>query len=139
MQYRITTLEEIDQIAEQFFQDWKEHRVFLFDAEMGMGKTTFINALCRVMVCKDETSSPTYSLVNEYQSDQGLIYHMDLYRIEDESEAFDAGIEEYLYSNHYCFIEWPSKIETLLPEKYVKVFINLEDNNIRLLTVNANE
>ena len=112
---------------------------FAFDAEMGRGKTTFINALYKVLNVEDETSSPTYSLVNEYASPKGTIFHMDLYRINDVEEALDAGIEEYFYSNSYCFIEWPSKIEELLPSEVVKVFINLGKDNERLITTDYNE
>jgi len=134
MQYTIKDLSEIESIAKTFINDHATEKLFAFEADMGAGKTTFINALCKVLKVKDETSSPTYSLVNEYHSDYGIIYHMDLYRINDLEEAYDAGIEEYLYSGAYCFIEWPSKIDEIIPSRVVKVFINLGLDNERLIT-----
>ncbi|HYK76200.1 MAG TPA: tRNA (adenosine(37)-N6)-threonylcarbamoyltransferase complex ATPase subunit type 1 TsaE [Daejeonella sp.] len=102
-----------------FFAD--SPKVFLFFGEMGAGKTTFIQALCAELGVTDLVASPTFSIVNEYKSRQGVIYHFDFYRIKNEEEAFDIGFEEYLYSGNYCFIEWPEKITSLWPPNYVKV------------------
>lgn len=102
-----------------FFAD--SPKVFLFFGEMGAGKTTFIQALCAELGVTDLVASPTFSIVNEYNSRQGVIYHFDFYRIKNEEEAFDIGFEEYLYSGNYCFIEWPEKITSLWPPNYVKV------------------
>ena len=139
MEFIIQHLDEIDEVAKAFLDQHPSNAIFAFDAEMGRGTTTFINALCKVLNVEDKTSSPTYSLVNEYASPKGNIFHMDLYRINDVEEALDAGIEEYFYSNSYCFIEWPSKIEELLPSEVVKVFINLGKDNERLITTDYNE
>ncbi len=107
-------------------------RVFVFYAEMGVGKTTFIKALCEALGTTDALSSPTYSLVNEYSIGDKVIYHMDLYRLNSLEEALDMGIEDYLSNkNAHIFIEWPQLIETLLPLDVVKVFIETEENGLR--------
>ena len=127
MEIRIDSLADLPQAAETFFNAIGDAKVFAFNAEMGNGKTTFISALLNYMGITELEGSPTYSLVNIYESDQyGKIHHFDLYRIESEEEAFDIGIEEMLYSNHFCFIEWPDKIENLLPEGTKNVSIRLE-------------
>ena len=91
--------------------------VWLFYGEMGAGKTTLIKALCQAWEVEDTVSSPTFALVNEYRTSKGqVVYHFDFYRIEDEEEATDIGLEEYFYSQRYCLVEWPTKIRNLLPE-----------------------
>lgn len=99
---------------------------------MGAGKTTLIKEVISLMGSDDETSSPTFSIVNEYETDWGKVFHFDLYRIKSESEAFDFGIEEYLDSDAYCFIEWPDKIQNLIPDAHHLIKINAE-NNIRTI------
>jgi tRNA threonylcarbamoyladenosine biosynthesis protein TsaE len=99
-------------------------RIFLINGAMGAGKTTLIKALCRKLGSKDELSSPTFSIVNEYAWPGGKIYHFDLYRLKETSELLDIGIEEYLDSGHYCFIEWPSLAEGLVESEYVAVMID---------------
>jgi tRNA threonylcarbamoyladenosine biosynthesis protein TsaE len=101
-------------------------RVFAFNAQMGAGKTTFIKQLCSTLGSKDNFSSPTYSIVNEYESPAGKIYHFDLYRIKNEEELLDLGFEEYLNSGHYCFIEWPELAASFLPENHINCTILLE-------------
>lgn len=112
-------------------------KVILFNGEMGAGKTTFIKALCHALGVHDVTSSPTFSLVNEYVSESGnTLYHFDVYRLKSETEALDMGIEEYLYSGNYCFIEWAEKIPNLIPEKHSVINIEtLSDGNRRLTLV----
>ena len=118
----ISTLEKLEKTAEKFVKDFPSAGVFLLQGEMGVGKTTFIGKVCRALQIEDEVSSPTFSLVNEYRTPAGdAVFHFDFYRIDDEEEALDIGVEEYFYSGDYCFIEWPEKIPSLLPEEAVKV------------------
>lgn len=100
--------------------------IVLFQGEMGSGKTTLIKAIAAELEVEDEVSSPTYSLVNEYQSPQGPVYHFDFYRLEKEGEALDIGLEEYLYSGYLCLIEWPEKIRTLMPPEHTLVEITVD-------------
>ena len=126
-------LQDIRPIAQQFINANPE-KVILFNGVMGAGKTTFIKTLCQVLGVQDATSSPTFSLVNEYQAvNNQLVYHFDVYRLKSQEEALDMGIEEYLYSGHWCFIEWAEKIPDLLPDTYSVVTISiLEDGKRRL-------
>ncbi len=113
-------------------------RVFAFDGVMGAGKTTFIKKLCEEMDTMDVVNSPTFAIVNVYDVEQpykGEVYHFDCYRLKDIREAMDFGAEEYLYSGNYCFIEWPEKIEALLPEDTVWVKIVPQENGDRKLIV----
>ena len=110
------SLEQIDEVASQLLVA-NPNKVILFHGEMGAGKTTFIKALSKALGVKDATSSPTFSLVNEYQTvDNKTLYHFDVYRLKNENEALDMGIEDYLYSGNWCFIEWAEKIPNLIPE-----------------------
>lgn len=102
-----------------------EETIFIFEGEMGAGKTTFIKALCAALGVKDIVNSPTFSIVNEYAGTHGPIYHFDFYRIKNEQEAFDIGYEDYFFSGHLCLVEWPQKIAGLLPENLVKVEISV--------------
>lgn len=114
------------------------HRVFAFDGQMGAGKTTFIKKLCEEMGSADVVNSPTFAIVNVYDVEQpyrGEVYHFDCYRLKDIREALDFGAEEYLYSGNYCFIEWPEKIESLLPEDTIYVRITPLENGERQLVV----
>lgn len=114
------------------------HRVFAFDGAMGAGKTTFIKKLVEQMGSIDIVNSPTFAIVNVYDVEQpykGEVYHFDCYRLKDLREAMDFGAEEYLYSGNYCFIEWPEKIEALLPEDTVWVKIVPQENGDRLLCI----
>jgi tRNA threonylcarbamoyladenosine biosynthesis protein TsaE len=128
MKIIIHNFNDINQAAKDFINKTKGHHIFAFYGEMGVGKTTFINALLNEMEIEDHSSSPTFSIVNEYLSPKyGTVYHFDFYRIENEMEALDIGIEEIIYGEAYCFMEWPSKIENLLPDNTVNVKINVED------------
>ncbi|MFT7613358.1 MAG: tRNA threonylcarbamoyladenosine biosynthesis protein TsaE [Parvicellaceae bacterium] len=109
--------------------------VVVVDGDMGAGKTTLISAIAKQLKVEDEPTSPTYAIVNEYFSPvHGTIYHFDCYRLESEEEAYDIGMEEYLFSGNYCFIEWADIIQKLLPDNYVRVTIQAK-NEIRVLTV----
>ncbi len=107
-----------------------------FYGEMGAGKTTLIKEICKLLGVCDITSSPSFSLINEYLSKEDKsIFHFDFYRINDIEEAYDIGYEDYFYSNSLCFIEWPEKIESLLPENHTNIKINILDNNIRTVEI----
>lgn len=128
-------LNQLSLIAKQLLQECDGHKIFLFEGEMGAGKTTFIKSICAELGVKAAVSSPTFSLVNEYEYPAGLIYHFDCYRLKTPTEALDMGIEEYLYSGAYCFIEWPEKIEGLWPEKYVQVNLSTVNPKSRKIQV----
>lgn len=135
MQIKIENLKQLKQAAKTFLTLLKENNIFAFYGEMGAGKTTFINALLDEMGIEDHSSSPTFSIINEYYSPQfGAVYHFDFYRINDEMEALDIGVEDIIYGNDCCFMEWPSKIENLLPQNTVNVKISVEDE-CRILDV----
>lgn len=136
MVYTIKNTEDLPAVAQRFLEEFGHNTVFAFEGEMGVGKTTFISALLTAMGIKEQEGSPTYSLVNVYESAMyGKIYHSDLYRLKDENEAFDIGIEEMLYSGGMCFIEWPKKITTLLPDNTIWVFFRLNDDYSRTIIV----
>lgn len=130
----VFSLDEINLAANEVIAQNPE-KVILFHGEMGAGKTTFIKALCKALGVHNATSSPTFSLVNEYVSDTGeKIYHFDVYRLKTEIEALDMGIEEYLYSGHWCLIEWPGKIPNLIPENHSALTLSvLADGNRKLV------
>ena len=127
--------EDIKQAAKQFAEAMGENTVFAFYGKMGAGKTTFIKAVCEELGVEDTVTSPTFAIVNEYEAADGRpIYHFDFYRIKKVSEAYDMGCEEYFYSGHPCFIEWPEMIEEVLPEETVNVNIEaLPDGDRRLV------
>src|SRR6218665_1336350 len=111
-------------------------KFILFNGEMGAGKTTFIKALAKKIGVIDTTGSPTFSLVNEYQTtDNQIIYHFDVYRLKSENEAYDMGMDEYLYSGNWCFIEWAEKIPNLIPEEHSSIFIKVLANGKRQLNM----
>ena len=119
------SIEEIQQVAHKIISE-NPHKVILFHGEMGAGKTTVIKALAKELGVTQATSSPTFSLVNEYSTENnGVVYHFDVYRLKNESEALDFGIDDYLYSGNWCFIEWPEKIPNLLPDEYSEIFISV--------------
>lgn len=136
MTFQIQNLEYIPATAQLFLEEFLHNKVFAFDGEMGAGKTTFISALLSAMGIQELEGSPTYSLVNTYDSAMyGKVYHFDVFRLKDEREAFDIGIEEMLYNGGICFIEWPEKIANLLPDNTIWVYIRKLDDNSRTLTV----
>ena len=133
------TLSDLNQAAELLLTSCPENSIFAFYGEMGVGKTTFIKEICRLIEVIDDVSSPTFSIINEYHSRDGMkVYHMDFYRIENITEVLDIGYEEYFYSGEYCLIEWPEKIKHLLPKDTVVVRM-LEDpaDHSRLIQIQA--
>ncbi|MCG9792785.1 tRNA (adenosine(37)-N6)-threonylcarbamoyltransferase complex ATPase subunit type 1 TsaE [Flavobacterium algicola] len=127
------SLNEIETIAQKVL-DSTPNKIILFNGEMGAGKTTFIKALTKIMGVKGNTSSPTFSLVNEYEaSNNEIVYHFDFYRLKNETEAIDMGVDEYLYSGHWCFIEWAENIPNLIPEEHSRISIKALADGNRLL------
>lgn len=131
----IFSLEEIELVAEKVLAE-NPHKVIVFQGQMGAGKTTFIKALAKALAVKDMTSSPTFALVNEYNAkDNQKVYHFDVYRLKSEEEAMDMGIDEYLYSGQWCFIEWAEKIPNLLPDDYSKIVVEVLPDGKRKLAL----
>ncbi len=132
------SINELNQIAQKIIAT-SNHKILLFNGEMGVGKTTLIKEICSVLGFKETVSSPTFSLVNEYFiSDNKIIYHFDFYRIENEEEALDIGIEDYFYSDHWCLIEWSENIKNLVPLNAVTINITVTDNNLRNIQLTQN-
>ena len=132
---KIKTLKDLEKSAAELINQFPGSRVFAFYGKMGAGKTTFIQALCKVLESNDNVTSPTFALINEYQTPiNGSIFHFDFYRIKNLEEAFDLGYEDYLYSGSYCFIEWPEKIESILPENLVEVKIEIAEDESRMIS-----
>jgi tRNA threonylcarbamoyladenosine biosynthesis protein TsaE len=123
MTLEVNHLTELGSAAKALLSFSGEETIFIFEGDMGAGKTTFIKALCEELGVSDVVSSPTFSIVNEYDANGEVIYHFDFYRIKDLQEAYDIGYEEYFYSGHKCLIEWPEKVAELLPENYIKISI----------------
>ena len=133
------SLSELTDVAQEVIKNSK-NKVLLFYGDMGVGKTTLIKEIVKQLGVNDNVSSPTYSLVNEYHSTNGSkIFHFDFYRINKEEEALDMGIEEYFYSKNWCLIEWPNKVENLLPLSAVKITIKVNKNDLRTLELKNNE
>ena len=131
----IFSIAEIQDVAQKILLD-NPQKVILFNGEMGVGKTTLIKVLAKLLGVNDATSSPTFSLVNEYQAaDNQKVYHFDVYRLKSESEALDMGIDEYLYSGYWCFIEWAEKIPNLIPTEHSVIEIEILSDGKRQLTL----
>ena len=136
MNYLIKDISDINSVAKAFVKEMSDKNVFAFYGEMGAGKTTFIKEICKVLGVTETIASPTFAIINEYKRGDGNpIYHFDFYRIKNMEEAYDFGYEDYFYSGHLCFIEWPELVEPLLPEDVVKVQIIIDDNHQRLISV----
>lgn len=131
----IKSVGELEKVAEKMIACFPDKRVFALYGKMGAGKTTFIQAICKILGSSDNVTSPTFALINEYNtSSSESIFHFDFYRIKNMEEAFDLGYEDYLYSGDYCFIEWPGMIEPLLPENIVEVKIEVSNDEERKIS-----
>lgn len=129
----VFSLDQIQETAEQILAQ-NPKKIILFNGEMGVGKTTLIKQLCKSLGVQDATSSPTFSLVNEYfAANNQIVYHFDFYRLNRETEALDMGVDDYLYSGNWCFIEWSEKIASLIPEEHCTVTIELQPDGQRSL------
>ena len=132
MEFHISSTEQINQVAQQFIAAMGNHKLFAFYGEMGAGKTTFIKALCDELGVIDVVNSPTFAIANDYETELGdHIYHFDFYRLKTPQEALDFGVEDYFYSGHICFMEWPDQIGTLLPTESVRVAITVNADGSR--------
>ncbi len=125
------SLEEIHSVAKKFIEANADKKVFALHGEMGAGKTTFVHAVCKVSGVKDTVSSPTFSIINQYITENGIFFHIDLYRLKDEEEAMQAGVEDTLYSGSTCFVEWPEKAPSLFPAGTVHVKISVTADGLR--------
>ena len=140
MQTTSYTLDHIDDIAHLLIQEAGDQKVWIFKGEMGAGKTTLIKSLAKALEVADSVSSPTFGIVNEYQTKaKGLLYHFDFYRLDDPMEALDIGIEEYFYSGNYCWLEWAEKIAPFLPERFFHIELALASETGRMLTFHHNQ
>lgn len=127
---------QLDELALQLLQEAGVEKVWVFKGQMGAGKTTLIKSLAKALRVTDQVSSPTFGIVNEYQTySNGPIFHFDFYRLEDPMEALDIGIEEYFYSGNYCWLEWAENIGALLPDRYFLIELTIESETRRLLTL----
>lgn len=135
MKFIVNCITELNKVAKTIIESIGVKNVICFYGKMGVGKTTLIKALCSELGIKENVSSPTFSIVNEYVSIEGKpVYHFDFYRIKDESEALDFGCEEYFYKNSLCFVEWPEKIKSLIPNNVLNVKI-LVDKETRIIEI----
>lgn len=136
MTVEIHSVAELAAVARKLLQEFPDDRFFAFFGKMGVGKTTLIKEICRVLGVQENVCSPTFAIVNEYSDASGEpVYHFDFYRMKSVTEAYDIGYEEYFYSGCYCFTEWTEKVEELLPERYVRVELD-EKDEVRILKAN---
>ena len=130
-EFKAQSIDDLQQVCEHLAEVSQQEKIILFSGEMGAGKTTLIKEFCKHLGVVDEVSSPTFSLVNEYESN---VYHFDLYRIQSEEELYDIGYEDYFFSGYLCLVEWPEMASGIIPEKHISVKIRVE-NDQRLITV----
>lgn len=129
-------LSEVPIIAKEIIKK-STSKIILFHGDMGVGKTTLIKEICKILGTEDLISSPTFSIVNEYiTSNDETIFHFDFYRIDNEEEAYNIGVEDYFDSNHWCLIEWPSVVENLLPLENVNVYLTVLEDGQRNIQIN---
>ncbi|KLT64580.1 tRNA (adenosine(37)-N6)-threonylcarbamoyltransferase complex ATPase subunit type 1 TsaE [Pedobacter sp. BMA] len=132
MEITANHLSDLPFVAQRLNDFAGSEKIFVFEGDMGAGKTTFIKEFCKMLGVDEVVSSPTYSIVNEYLGENCSVYHFDFYRIKHIQEAFDLGYEEYFYGGEICLIEWPERVAELLPDHFVKVKIDILDDNRRL-------
>lgn len=146
MEIKIQNIERLPEAAAQFIEEMERNHglapqssspvIFAFYAPMGAGKTTFISEVCRQLGSEDEASSPTFSIVNEYDTNRwGKVYHLDCYRLDSNEEAFDIGVEDYFASGRPCFVEWPEQVADFLPEDAVTVAIRIDNDGQRTIEI----
>ncbi|MDH5609339.1 MAG: tRNA (adenosine(37)-N6)-threonylcarbamoyltransferase complex ATPase subunit type 1 TsaE [Cyclobacteriaceae bacterium] len=129
---RTFDLGQISEVAADLLREGRDYPVWCFFAQMGAGKTTLIKAVCEQLGVQDTMGSPTFSIINEYLDGRGNpVYHFDFYRLTREQEASDIGTEDYFYSGNFCLVEWPENVLGILPDRYLKIYINLVNENQR--------
>jgi len=134
MRLLLASLNDLPRVAVEFLSETKEKKQFAFYGNMGVGKTTFIKEICKQLGVIQVVTSPTFAIINEYNTtDNQLVYHFDFYRINKNEELFDFGYEDYLYSSNYCFIEWPEKVEEILPNHIQKVMLTEMPDGSRVI------
>lgn len=133
------SVEEYRECAKKVIAMMEHYHVFLFIGELGTGKTTLVQMICEMIGTDDVVSSPTFALINPYSTKKGMIYHMDMYRINSAEEAVDFGIEEYLWEEQFCFIEWPDRIESILPDDFVTISMTLLADNSRKILIREHQ
>lgn len=132
----IFTLDNIEVVAKKVLEATRTFKVFAIHGEMGAGKTTFIHAFCLAMGVQDHITSPTFSIINQYKTTEGnTVYHMDLYRLKDEEEAINSGVEDCLFSGNNCLVEWPEKAPGIFPDDCLHLFLTAIDNNTRKMVI----
>tara|TARA_R110000796_G_scaffold185330_2_gene301954 strand:+ start:54076 stop:54510 length:435 start_codon:yes stop_codon:yes gene_type:complete len=133
-------LNDLEKVAQEIISFGKENDIWLLMGQMGAGKTTLSKELCKQLGVVDLVQSPTFSLVNEYLTKSGdVIYHFDFYRIEDTDELANIGVEEYFDSGNLCLIEWPEKVSELIPDKYLKMFIEVLEDDTRVIKLTKHD
>ena len=133
MEIKINNINEISEAAKLFIKNINENKIFAFYGKMGVGKTTFIEAICKELGVEDVMTSPTFAIVNEYtDGKQNPIYHFDFYRIKKIEEVYDIGYEDYFFSGNLCFLEWPELIEEILPDNTLKVYMEEKPNGTKM-------
>jgi len=134
MYKKITAIEELPGVAKEILDELGDKRVICFHGDMGSGKTTLIKVICNLLETEDIPTSPTFSIINEYQTKKaGKVYHFDFYRLKEKKEVFDVGAEEYFYSNNLCLIEWPDISEDLLPPGVLNISIEMMPDESRVI------
>jgi len=131
----IHNINELDEVANFIIKISKNSKIFYLTGDLGSGKTTLVQKICKILGSKDTIVSPSFALVNIYDSKVGDIYHIDLYRLNDIEEIINLGIEDYLYNSNYCFVEWPQLLKNISPELYYEININIIDNNSRKIEI----
>jgi len=130
VEFKSEHLEELPAVAKTILGEYPDDRIFIFRGDLGAGKTTLIKEICKQLLVSDPTNSPSFAIVNEYNTSSGQkLFHFDFYRIRKLEEVYDIGYEEYFYSGNYCFIEWPEIVEEILPKQYVDVEISWDIND----------
>ena len=134
--YNCVTLVDLPMVAAALLKAESHNKVWLFVGDMGAGKTTLIKEICKQIGVKDAMSSPTFSIINEYETATGQkVFHFDFYRIKKEDEAMDIGAEDYFYSGNYCFVEWPERVPNLIPDHYAVIKIEAVDSETRTISM----